>query len=82
MDDTINVNANPSGAQTAGGSTSAGSQFGGTSLLAHGLRFLARIARDLEATAYRRLREMEQKAQAKDGPRPGSPRRVKEAGVH
>ena len=79
----MNTNANPSGAPTAGGSTAPGSQFGGQSLIAHALRFLARIARDLEATAYRRLREMELKSQGKDPrPHPGAPDRAKEAGVH
>ena len=44
------------------------------------LRFLARVARNLEATAYRRLREMETK---RNGGRvsnePGAPRRTREA---
>jgi hypothetical protein len=75
--------ANPSGAPTAGGATTLGSRFGGASLLAHLLRLVARVARDLEATAYRRLREMELRSQAEhpDEPRPGAPRRVKRAGT-
>jgi hypothetical protein len=41
-------------------------------------RFLARVARDLEATAYRRLREMEQRS--KNGrAHPGAPKRTKQA---
>jgi hypothetical protein len=68
--------ANPSGAPEAGGATTPGSSFGGDSWLAHVLRWMARVARDLEATAYRRLRDME----AKRGTHgPGSPKRVKAA---
>jgi hypothetical protein len=70
--------ANPSGAPEAGGATSRGSVFGGDSLLAKLLRMVARIARDLEATAYRRLRDMEQRQQ-QGGYRPGAPNRVREA---
>jgi len=74
--------ANPSGAPEAGGATSRGSIFGGNSLTARTWRFLARVARDLEATAYRRLRDMEARRIAERpivGPQPGAPRRVKEA---
>ncbi len=72
--------ANPSGAPEAGGATSRGSMFGGNSLMARLLRMLARVARDLEATAYRRLRDMEQRRGGANGP--GSPRRVREARHH
>lgn len=68
--------ANPSGAPEAGGATSRGSLFGGDSLMAKLLRMLARVARDLEATAYRRLRDMELQ---QGGQRPGSPNRVRGA---
>ncbi len=73
--------ANPSGAPTAGGATSRGSQFGGGSMTARVLRLVARVARDVEASAYRRLRELEQAELARDpdGHRPGAPRRVKQA---
>jgi hypothetical protein len=78
MDD---IKPNPSGAPTAGGATTPGSRFGGTSLAARLLRLLARVARDLEATAYRRLREMDLSAEARDpnGLRPGAPNRTKRA---
>ena len=73
-----------SGAPEAGGATSAGSVFGGRSFVAQAWRMLARIARDLEATAYRRLREMEARRQKVSHPgdamEPGAPKRVKEAG--
>jgi hypothetical protein len=76
--------ANPSGAPEAGGATSSGSVFGGRSLLAQAWRMLARIARDLEATAYRRLRDMEARrshvSHPGDAMEPGTPKRVKEAG--
>ena len=76
--------ANPSGAPEAGGATSHGSVFGGSSLIAQAWRMLARIARDLEATAYRRLRDMEARRQhikshPGDAVEPGAPKRVKEA---
>jgi hypothetical protein len=73
--------ANPSGAPEAGGSTSRGSVFGGDSLMAKLLRMVARIARDLEATAYRRLRDMEMRAAGKNDQciRPGAPKRVRDA---
>jgi hypothetical protein len=72
--------ANPSGAPEAGGATTAHSMFGGDSLLASALRLLARVSRNLEATAYRRLRDLEL---ARTGGRPssdpGAPRRAREA---
>ena len=72
--------ANPSGAPEAGGATTSGSQFGGNSLLAKFLRFAARIARDVEAGAYRRLRDREREIRQYDaGPRPGAPNRVRHA---
>jgi len=71
--------ANPSGAPEAGGAVSRGSVFGGDSLMARLLRAVARVARDFEATAYRRLRDMEMRAQKGPGPRPGAPNRVRHA---
>ena len=73
--------ANPSGAPEAGGATSLHSMFGGSSLIAQALRFIARLARDLEATAYRRLRDLELKRTGgKPSSDPGAPRRTREAG--
>lgn len=76
--------ANPSGAPQAGGATSPGSRFGGVTLLARALRFVARVARDLEAGAYRRLRDMEQEARRRgEAPGPGAPNRVaREVRIH
>ena len=75
--------ANPSGAPEAGGATTRGSVFGGRSLVAQLWRWLARVARYLEATAYRRLRDMEARRQRVHHPgderEPGAPRRVKGA---
>ncbi len=65
-----------SGAPEAGGATTPHSMFGGDSVVARVWRFLARIARDLEATAYRRLKQMEER-RTQHGP--GSPRRAKQA---
>jgi len=70
--------ANPSGAPEAGGATSRGSRFGGDSLTARLLRMLARVARGLEATAYRRLRDLELRANGAEK-RPGAPNRVRRA---
>lgn len=73
--------ANPSGAPEAGGATTPYSMFGGTSRLAQLLRLLARIGRNLEATAYRRLKEMEARRTGGVPSRdPGAPRRVRHAG--
>jgi hypothetical protein len=71
--------AKPSGAPEAGGSTAWGSRFGGDSLLAQLLRMVARIARNVEATAYRKLRDMELRAAARSGGefRAGIPNRVR-----
>jgi hypothetical protein len=72
--------ANPSGAPEAGGATSRGSVFGGSSLWARFLRMVARVARDVESECYRRLRDMEQAAEKSDGDyRPGAPYRVRNA---
>jgi hypothetical protein len=75
--------AKPSGAPDAGGATTRASIFGGRSLIAVMWRFLARVARDLESTAYRRLRDLEAKRKAsrgaESGPEPGAPRRVRDA---
>jgi hypothetical protein len=70
--------ANPSGAPEAGGATSRGSVFGGDSLTAKLLRMVARVARDIEAHCYRRLRDLELVADKSDGSyRPGAPNRVR-----
>jgi hypothetical protein len=70
--------ANPSGAPEAGGATSRGSVFGGSTLTASLLRMVARVARDIEARCYRRLRDMELAADKNDGSyRPGAPYRVR-----
>ena len=71
--------ANPSGAPEAGGATTLGSRFGGDSMMARFLRAVARVARDVEAEAYRRLRDLEQQQPAGDEPRPGAPNRVRRA---
>jgi hypothetical protein len=73
--------ANPSGAPEAGGATTRHSMFGGSSWLAQFLRFVARIGRDLEATAYRRLKDLE-KVRTGGAPSadPGAPHRAREAG--
>lgn len=72
--------ANPSGAPEAGGATSHGSRFGGDSLLAMFLRMVARVARDIEAEAYRRLRDLERDFEAREGhAMPGAPNRVRHA---
>jgi hypothetical protein len=52
------------------------SLFGGGSWPARLWRFLARISRDLEATAYRRLKELEQRSK-NSRPHPGAPRRTR-----
>jgi hypothetical protein len=72
---------NPSGAPEAGGATSHGSVFGGTTLQAHFFRFVARWARAVEAAAYRRLRDMDLAAAEPEGFR-GRPHRVKQAAEH
>jgi hypothetical protein len=70
--------ANPSGAPEAGGATTPASQFGGNTLMARFLRMVARVARDVEAEAYRRLRDMERGIRQYDGGlRPGAPNRVR-----
>lgn len=72
--------ANPSGAPEAGGATSRGSVFGGDGLTAKLLRMVARVARDIEAECYRRLRDLEQSVDKSDGSyRPGAPHRVRNA---
>lgn len=68
-----------SGAPEAGGAVSAGSRFGGDSFEAKLLRMLARVARDLAAGAYRRLRDLEKQAGDSGVPRPGAPNRVRNA---
>ena len=55
--------------------------FGGTTMMARLLRLMARVARNLEATAYRRLKEMELQRNGGIPSRdPGSPRRTRSAG--
>ena len=73
--------ASPSGAPQFGGATSRGSRFGGDSVAAMIWRAIARVARDIEAQAYRRLRDLDQRAAAADPdvPRPGAPNRVRHA---
>ena len=72
--------ANPSGAPEAGGATSRGSRFGGDSLTAKFLRMVARVARDVEAEAYRRLRDLEHEVEQHQGhPMPGAPNRARHA---
>src|SRR5436305_1890394 len=71
--------ANPSGAPEAGGATTPGSQFGGESMSASFLRAIARVARSVEAAAYRRLRDLDRSAGEPTGAR-GRPNRVREAG--
>jgi hypothetical protein len=74
------VTANPSGAPEAGGATTRYSMFGGNSLLARFLRLVARISRDLEATAYRRLRELEiRRTSGQPSDDPGAPKRARAA---
>jgi hypothetical protein len=67
-----------SGAPEFGGATTHGSSFGGHSVEAQLLRALARLARSVEAAAYRRLRDLDH-----DAPEPrgfgGRPHRVREA---
>jgi hypothetical protein len=73
--------ANASGAPEAGGATTPHSMFGGTSMMAKMLRFMARVARNLEATAYRRLKELEQRRTGGiPSSDPGSPKRARSAG--
>ncbi|HEY2748247.1 MAG TPA: hypothetical protein VGL86_26675 [Polyangia bacterium] len=74
--------AAPSGAPEAGGATSRGSQFGGRNMLARFLRAVARVARDVEAEAYRRLRDLERDAGRDESVRPGAPNRVRHAHNH
>ena len=81
--ETKDVSANPSGAPEAGGATTMGSVFGGKTFVASVWRWLARMARDLEQVAYRRLRDMESQRKSVKHPgddrEPGAPRRVKGA---
>jgi hypothetical protein len=71
--------AAPSGAPEAGGAVSHGSRFGGDSLLAMFLRAVARVARDVEAEAYRRLRDLDRELVEPVEERPGAPNRVRHA---
>ena len=70
--------ANPSGAPEAGGATTHGSLFGGHTAEARLLRMLARMARAVEAGAYRRLRDLDRDAREPAGAR-GRPNRVRAA---
>ena len=67
-----------SGAPEAGGATTAGSIFGGIGLYPMVLRAIARVARAVEATTYRKLRDLDRGAGAVTGGQ-GRPRRVKQA---
>ena len=73
--------AAPSGAPDFGGATSRGSRFGGDSLTAKFLRAVARVARDVEAEAYRRLRDLERIETDAEPTQwhPGAPNRVRHA---
>ncbi len=73
--------ARPSGAPEAGGATTAGSHFGGDSMTARLLRMVARVARDVEAGCYRRLRDMDRGLGPSER-RPGAPKRVRHAFDH
>jgi hypothetical protein len=55
----VDTRANPSGAPAAGGATTPGSRFGGRSLEARALRFVARLGRRMTGFAYRNLRRLE-----------------------
>ena len=73
--------ANPSGAPEAGGATTRNSIFGGISVLASFLRFVARLGRDLESSEYRRLKDLEaRRTGGHSSHGPGAPRRTREAG--
>jgi hypothetical protein len=71
--------ARSSGAPEAGGAVTPGSRFGGDTLEAKFLRMVARVARDFEAGAYRRLRDLEKQYEETCGPGPGAPHRVRKA---
>lgn len=72
--------AHRSGAPEAGGATTRYSHFGGDTLQARLLRMVARVARDLEASAYRRLRDLEQqRTGGTPSDEPGVPRRARAA---
>jgi hypothetical protein len=55
----MEIHANPSGAPIAGGATTPGSRFGGSSPKAQVLKLIARVGRRMSAFAYRRLRDLE-----------------------
>jgi hypothetical protein len=72
----IDVNARPSGAPDAGGATTPGSVFGGGGFLPSFLRMVARIARNVEAAVYRKLRDLDLSAGEPQGAR-GRPSRTR-----
>ncbi|HEX2570664.1 MAG TPA: hypothetical protein VH877_13995 [Polyangia bacterium] len=74
----IDVTPGPSGAPEAGGATTPGSMFGGRGLFSSFLRLVARVARSIEAAAYRRLRDLDLTAGEPHGAR-GRPSRTKTA---
>ena len=76
--DVDSPNANPSGAPEAGGATTPGSSFGGRSLTGSLWRAVARVARSVEAAAYRALRNLDRDAPEPSGRR-GRPDRVRTA---
>ncbi len=75
------VEAHESGAPEAGGATSRGSTFGGSTWQAVLLRALARVSRGVEAAAYRRLRDLDKNASEVQGTH-GRPNRVRAAARH
>lgn len=72
----IDVTAQPSGAPDAGGATTPGSVFGGRGRLPSFLRLVARLARSVEAAAYRKLRDLDLSAGEPQGAR-GRPSRTR-----
>jgi hypothetical protein len=72
----IDVSPRPSGAPEAGGATTPGSMFGGRGFMPSLLRLVARLARSVEAAAYRKLRDLDLSAGEPQGAR-GRPNRTR-----
>jgi hypothetical protein len=72
----VDVTPQPSGAPEAGGATTPGSMFGGGGLFPSLLRMVARVARRIEAAAYRILRDLDLSAGEPQGSR-GRPNRAR-----